>query len=215
MTITLYWNYLLYDVEQLTHRYSKARIADMETQDVAAFTKEDKSDKDLMHRFVITGTAHLRSILREFLDKKSEESNDVLPQYKTSWGFSFLETAPTFDGHAMAELMHWFIIRFCLWHWLKMFAPTEAEIEGIEMEKIEYELKSMLDSDEMPTKQRLEYYEDSQDIVYVPPGYPNPYAPLPGPIAGPKPLPVPGKKLKPTNPSEEDEEDADTTTTTT
>ena len=102
MKIILYWNYLLYDFEQLVHRYSKVRLSEMESQDIASFTKDSKSDKDLMHRFVITGTAHLRHILKDWLEKKSEESNDMLPQYKTSWGFEFVETAPTFDGHGMA-----------------------------------------------------------------------------------------------------------------
>lgn len=156
MEITLHLEPIHYDVEQLTHRYSEARIENAETKDLAQVDR-NSSDRALVLRYVLTGTAKLRHILRDYLERKTEDANDKLPwtsdtATKRTWTFTFKEDK--FDSHALAELMHWFVVRFCVWEWCKMYAPTEAKAAKDELEDMQIDLEDALVGGDMPMKER-------------------------------------------------------------
>lgn len=171
MTIELLFRYIHYDVDQLTWRYGKTHTTDEENKEISQTTAHDESDSNLILRLAITGTARLRRILHEFITAKTEDANDTLPVEKKSWGFTF-NTDVTADGHALAELMHWFVVRFCLWQWCKMFAPEQATMEKQELDDLKKDLDKMLKGGDsaMPSKEPLvrpdDEYSESVTITY-------------------------------------------------
>ena len=128
MTIVLKWKYLHYDIDQLTYRYGKVHTTDEENKELAQTTAGNESDTNLVMRLVVTGTARLRRILADYITAKVEDANDTLPTEKTEWSFTFNDDVEA-DGHALAELMHWFVVRWCIYEWCKMFAPEQAPLE--------------------------------------------------------------------------------------
>lgn len=166
MKIKLIWTYLNHDVQQLAHRYANARLAEHPDMESIADLSGNASDEQLIRRWVITGTAHLRRILREYLEKKTEEADDKLPMAKESWGFVF--KTDVMDSHGLAELMHWFVVRWCAWQWCQMFSPADSSMAKAEVDDMEGELQNLLIDADMPMKERREVYEDTDEIVYIP-----------------------------------------------
>lgn len=172
MRIELLWKYIHYDVDQLTWRYAKTHTNDEENKEIGQ-TSVGESDSNLIKRFAITGTARLRRILHDYISEKNEDADDTLPLDKKKWGFNF-NTDITADGHALAELMHWFVVRFCIFQWCKMFAPDQALLEKAEVDDIKKDLEKLLDGDAaMPIKEHLvispdDEYDDSIIITYEP-----------------------------------------------
>lgn len=168
MTIKLLWKYLHYDVDQLTWRYGKTHNADEENKEISQ-TALGESDTNLVKRLVITGTARLRRILADYITEKSVDANDTLPLDKTDWSFTFNAEVAA-DGHALAELMHWFVVRFALWQWCKMFAPDQASMEEREMKDLKKDLDKMLEGSDsaMPMKEALATIDDGlEDEVVI------------------------------------------------
>lgn len=170
MTIKLLWKYIHYDVDQLTWRYGKTHTTDEENKEISQTSAKNESDSNLILRFAVTGTARLRRILADYISEKVEDANDTLPTSKTEWGFSFNDDVEA-DGHALAELMHWFVVRFCIWHWCKAFAPEQAKLEKAELDDIKKDLDRMLGGDSaMPRKEALvtpdDAYAESVVITY-------------------------------------------------
>ena len=172
MTITLLWKYIHYDVDQLTWRYGKTHMADEENKEVSQ-TNLNESDTNLVLRWAVTGTARLRRILSDYISGKTENANDTLPTEKTSWGFIFNDDV-TADGHALAELMHWFVVRWCVYQWCLAFAPDQALLEKRSMDDIKTDLEKVLGGGDsaMPVKESLTRIDDELsdeiEITYEP-----------------------------------------------
>lgn len=172
MTIVLKWKYLHYDIDQLTYRYGKVHTTDEENKELAQTTAGNESDTNLVRRLVVTGTARLRRILADYITAKVEDANDTLPTEKAEWSFTFNDDVEA-DGHALAELMHWFVVRWCIYEWCKMFAPEQAPLEKAGADELKKDLERMMHGDSsMPTKEPLknndEEYVESVVITYEP-----------------------------------------------
>lgn len=162
MRIQLLYKYIAHDVKQLTLRYANARLTDNpELADQAAFGEND-SDEQLLRRWVVTGTARLRVVLRDYISKKTENADDTLTD-KETWGFNF--TNDVADSHGTAELMHWFVVKWCMWQWLLQYAPSEANATKNELDELEDDLNKVFSDSDMPTKERREKYVDVDEIV--------------------------------------------------
>lgn len=166
MTIVLLKKWLIYDVDQLVHRYAKMRQDNPELLETADLSGDDSSDNLLKIRLIVTGTAKLRRKLAEYLTKVTDDADDANLS-KDSWSFTFTDEAD-FDSWGMAELMHWFVVRFAVWQWLKIFSPAESKNEKEELDELESELDDMISDLAMPTKERRDVYnEDGDEDVIV------------------------------------------------
>ncbi len=167
MIITLLFQYIKHDVHQLTHRYAESRTEDPDVKDIAQLD-DNTSDKQLVMRYCLTGTARLRRILKEYITYKTEDANDTLPQDKQSWSFAFKDDLDEADAHAMAELMHWFVVKFCLWEWMKMFgSPSDIKAAGDDVTSLEEDLKDMTGQFAMPMKERRTQYSETDEVTYT------------------------------------------------
>lgn len=175
MKIELLWKWLKYDVRQLTWRYAKARLEDKspETADMAS---EDgsKTSEDMTYRLCLTGAARLGAVLKDYLDDDGvEEADDKGETYAQAWLFGLKRGADVSGAQSMASLMHWYIVRFAVWQWLKMYSPNEAGQERQELKELEDEMKTALSLGDMPMKERDgdDTGEDEVIIQYVPIDY--------------------------------------------
>lgn len=168
MTIKLYFKYLGYDVAQLTHRYSKMRLTEPEQQFAADLQGGNESDTNLVIRYSQTGVAKLRKILGEYIKNISGDANDELGD-GSLWEFEFISNK--YDGKTLADLMHWFIVRYCIYEWLKYLGlGSEAKAEKEELKDLESELKKLISDGGMPVKDisgRNLIEEDTVKVVYT------------------------------------------------
>lgn len=171
MTIELLWKYIHYDVDQLTWRYGKTHTNDEENKHISQ-TTTDESDTNLVKRFAVTGVGKLRRYLDDYVESNTDDADDTLPISTTSWSFVF-DDEVTADGRGLAKLMHWFIVRFCIWQWCKIFAPDQAAMEERELKDLKKDLDKMLEGGDsaMPTKEALvispdDEYDDEIVITY-------------------------------------------------
>ena len=161
MIVELIYKYLRYDIEQLTYRYGKARQNDnAELFDLTALEGDDTSDDNLMQRFCLTGVAKLRMLLKDHLEKYTDDANDVLND-DTKWTFKF--TSDEYDATALASLMHWFVVRWALWQWCLAFAPSDARTAKSDLDDAEDEMKNLLLDSAMPTKDRRKTYDEESE----------------------------------------------------
>ena len=173
MRIELLFKYIHYDVDQLTWRYGKSHNADEENKEISQTSVDNNSDSNLVLRWAVTGTALLRRYLDKYISKKTEDANDTLPTTKDKWGFNFNDDV-TADGHALAELMHWFIVRWCMYQWCLIFAPDQALLEKKATDDLKKDLDKMLGGGDsaMPMKETLvtpdDAYKESVVIQYIP-----------------------------------------------
>lgn len=169
MKITLLLKYIKYDVWQLTHRAGQVRITDPELKDLAQMD-DNESDEHLILRLALTGTARLRHFLKDYIERKGEDATDELPEGKQSWSFTFREDKA--DSHALAELMHWFVVRYAVYEWMGLFAPSEQAAARAELEDVADEIKEAMQDSDMPTKERRDISDPSEEyeveITYVP-----------------------------------------------
>lgn len=160
MRIKLIAKYLAHDIRQITYRYASARNEDYEKRLESQFG-EDESDSQLILRYLYTGTAKLRMLLKERIEQKHEDADDTLAE-KAEWGFNFKENYA--DSHALAEMMHWFVVRFAVAQWAKTYSPNDAALAEGELSDIEDELKDWLD-DAMPMKEHRSRPDEVEEIV--------------------------------------------------
>lgn len=176
MTIKLLYTYLAHDVMQLTTRYAEARAKEPDTRDLAQMG-DGQSDQELIMRFIMTGAARLRRVLRGKLVTPTEDATDILPTSDTpkgerpktdSWEFTFNDTAEEADGEALAGLMHWFVVRWAVSEWCRMFSPNDLPIAKQDTKDTENEIDELLSEVAMPTKERAAKTTEDwpADIVY-------------------------------------------------
>lgn len=170
MRIELLWKWIHYDVDQLTWRYGKTHNSDEENKEISQTTAENESDTNLMLRFAVTGTARLRRYLADYISAKIEDANDTLPLEKKKWGFNFNAEVEA-DGHALAELMHWFVVRWCLLQWCMIFAPDQVAREKSELNDLKKDLDKALGGSDsaMPMKEKLTGPDDDyqEEVVFT------------------------------------------------
>lgn len=169
MKIRLLWKWLRYDVQQLTWRYARARMEDKQPE-VGDLASEDdsKTSDNLVYRLCLTGLARLGVVLRKYIDENGDEADDDGTRKAPSWVFTLREGSDMAGAQSMAGLMHWFVVRFAVWSWLKMYSPAEAAGERQELKDLEDEMTSALDLGVMPMKGVAEEAASYDDIEYMP-----------------------------------------------
>jgi len=158
MTIQLLYRYLDHDVRQLTTRYAEARAQEPEAKDLAQLGDGD-SDQQLIMRLVVTGVGRLRAVLGDKVETVSGDSDDTLPDasgntrpHRDKWEFTFKKT--TADSRALAEIMHWLVVRAAIAEWCRMFSPTDTAEAKAETEELEADLDELLSRPAIPVKER-------------------------------------------------------------
>ena len=150
MIIELLYKYLDHDVRQLTTRYAEVRTNDPEVRDISQLG-DGKSDQQLIMRLIVTGVGRLRAVLRDKLVNRTENADDKLP-VAASWDFTFKEADA--DSRALAELMHWFIVKAAIVEWCRMFSPNDLPEVKYALEDAADELDELLSGSGMPMKER-------------------------------------------------------------
>lgn len=208
MRIELFWKWIHYDVDQLTWRYGKTHNSDEENKEISQTTANNESDANLMLRFAVTGTARLRRYLSDYISAKTEDANDALPLEKKKWGFNFNSEVEA-DGHALAELMHWFVVRWCMLQWCNIFAPDQSALERAELNELKKDLDGTLGGSDsaMPMKEKLtgpdDKYQDEVVFTYLP-------VPEDGEGEGDGGSTEPIEPTEPTEPTEDTSDNTDT-----
>lgn len=161
--IILKYKYLKYDIDQFTSRWSKMRIADEESKNLADTSGVEKSNNDLVRRWISSAVAELKSILKSLESGGNDDSDDTLSN-DASWQIMFKEL--DIDSKAMAELLHWFVVRYCAWQWSKVFTPDLSVSEYSEYNGLRTKLKRLSESSAMPIKNKNVIPEDTIEITY-------------------------------------------------
>lgn len=87
---------------------------------------------------------------REWDSTNEETVTDALDRSRKDWDFQF---GSDVDEHAMAMLLHCFVVRYCLWQWCRTFSFTDATGSfKDELDDVEKQLEDMLYDIEMPKK---------------------------------------------------------------
>lgn len=143
MTITLPFNYLRYDVEQLVSRYSSSRIDDKEKRYEANLRSEDANDGDLIRRLVASAAGKLKQTLSVYLDFSSTDTTSALPE-ETDFVYTFKATVSA-DPEALASVMHLLVVRYAISSWCAMQGfGNEAEREIVDANRYEQTLKESI-----------------------------------------------------------------------
>lgn len=163
--ITLLYQYLAYDIEQLLEQYTSARIEGAEKRYEANLRRGDANEGDLIRRLVLTGCSRLRSLLAKYLLRNTVGATDALGE-NASWNYTFKPSVNA-DGQMLADLMHWAVVRYALSAWCKMQgAYREADKET---EEAELQVTSILEAVkqlDMPLKQG-KAEPVPEDIIYI------------------------------------------------
>lgn len=143
MTITLPYDYLRYDIEQLVNKYSFARIDDKEKRYEANLRSEDLNDGDLIRRLVASATGKLRQSLSGYLEFTAGDASSTLTDNADAV-YVFRNTVYA-DPNALASVMHLLVVRYAISSWCAMQGnPTEAEREMAEADRYELTLKNSI-----------------------------------------------------------------------
>jgi hypothetical protein len=163
--ITLLYQYLAYDIEQLLEQYATARIEDTERRHEANLRRAESHEGDLIRRLALTGCSRLRSLLAKYLLRNAVDATDALGE-NASWNYTFKPSVNA-DGQMLADLMHWAVVRYAMSAWCKMQgAYREADKET---EEAELQVASILETVkqlDMPLKMG-KAEPVPEDIIYI------------------------------------------------
>ena len=73
-------------------------------------------------------------------------------RHRDKWEFTFKKT--TADSRALAEIMHWLVVRAAIAEWCRMFSPTDTAEAKAETEELEADLDELLSRPAIPVKER-------------------------------------------------------------
>lgn len=143
MKITLNYSYLRYDVEQLVHKYSYARIDDTEKRYEANLRSEDTNDGDLIRRLIVSAASRLRQTLSCYLDFNTEDAtSDLNTEAAIEYNFKASVYA---DASSLASVMHLLVVRYAISSWCAMQGyGSEAEREIADANRYEADLKESI-----------------------------------------------------------------------
>lgn len=154
MKIALNYDYLRYDVEQLVHKYSYARIDNTEKRYEANLRSEDTNDADLIRRLIMSAAGRLRQTLSCYLDFTPEPSepgsacdgtvtSDLDPSLNQI-KFTFKSSVYA-DCESLANVMHLLVVRYAISSWCAMQGyASEAEREITDANRYELDLKESI-----------------------------------------------------------------------
>lgn len=143
MKITLNYSYLRYDVEQLVHKYSYARIDDTEKRYEANLRSEDENDGDLIRRLIVSAASRLRQTLSCYLDFNEEDADSNLKSI-TTIEYNFKPSVYA-DSQSVASVMHLLVVRYAISSWCAMQGyGNEAEREIADANRYEADLKASI-----------------------------------------------------------------------
>jgi hypothetical protein len=143
MRVTLNYDYLRYDVEQMVERYSQARIDDAEKRYKANLRSENANEADMIRRLIVSAAGRLRQTLAGYLRIEIEEDDEATSDLgaESIWEFDFKPSVRA-DVNAMAVVMHHITVRYAMASWCSMQNfLTEAGNEIAEADRYEEELK--------------------------------------------------------------------------
>lgn len=124
MTITLYWEQLKKDIDQITYRLSSS-IENQEIKDDASADGLDFSTT-FWRRNIMDGIAALKVRLADKLTAYTGNADDTLDT-SSSWVFDLdIEE----DSKAIAELMHRFVLYYALKAWALDYMPDARKSIG-------------------------------------------------------------------------------------
>lgn len=144
MKITLNYDYLRYDVEQLVHKYSYARIEDTEKRYEANLRSEDENDGDLIRRIIVSAAGRLRQTLSCYLSFDTSDASSNLDSTETAIEFDFKNSVYA-DSSSLASVMHLLVVRYAISSWCAMQGySNEAEREIADANRYEKDLKESI-----------------------------------------------------------------------
>lgn len=147
--ITLLYPSLLYDTEQLIEQYSLSWYENPEERFEANLRMQEGTEGDLLRRLVMTGCSRLKQRLNRYLEQDAYDADDSQRNDKQT---DYLLKCDA-DGQAMADLMHWYVVRYALSEWCKMRGHyKEASAEGEELKESESAILAQLKKSGMPRK---------------------------------------------------------------
>jgi hypothetical protein len=155
MRITLNYDYLRYDVEQMVERYSQARIDDSEKRYKANLRSENANEADMIRRLIVSAAGRLRQTLAGYLRIEIEEDDEATSDLgaESIWEFNFKPSVRA-DVNAMAVVMHHITVRYAMASWCSMQGfMREADAELSQADRHEASLTESLRRGSMPMKE--------------------------------------------------------------
>lgn len=142
MKITLNYDYLRYDVEQLITKYSYARIEDAEKRYKADLRSENTHDGDLIRRMVVSAAGRLRQTMASYLALDTADANSNLSAEQTAFTYRLKESVYA-DSNSLAVVMHQLVVKYAISAWCAMQGLYgDADQEIAKADRYEADLKS-------------------------------------------------------------------------
>lgn len=164
MKVTLYYKYLMHDIDQWTYRLANVRIENPDLKS-SAQSSSVATDVSFYRRKIEDGVAHLRMILSDELVKTHEDADDILDLNKASWEFQFKEdTSVSADSTACAEKMHRFVLMHVIRDWAGVYAPDAASMAESNLEDAKNALDEGLYALELPIKHRRPIFTEITEV---------------------------------------------------
>lgn len=171
VSIQLFWLYLKHDIDQYTHRLGEARVEDAEKKD-SVQSEDNQSDTSFYLRCIRLGVAKLKVLLKNKLTAVNTDASDVLTEYEgyargetpynPHWEF-VLKSGYRYDTQAIAELLHHFIVYYCIKEWSIINAPDNITAVNTELESTQTEIGTAILAP--PVKERRPMVEEEPTIV--------------------------------------------------
>lgn len=172
MTIKLFWKYLKANINQLTYRLGEARISDP-VQKALAQTDEEPFDVTFCLREIEGALAFCKVLLKERILNITGDATDALDKYDAEtyddttfnpeWEVKF-GNGYEYDGKAIAELLHRFVVLYVVKSWASMHLPEQLASIVSDMGEVTAELKSAMIAE--PIKVRKPHPEEFEEVIY-------------------------------------------------
>lgn len=164
MTISLIYSYLRYDAEQLMERYSAAWYENPTERFNANLRSTEPDEADLIRRLVTTACSRLRTELHKYLHHDTGDADDTL---RTDKSIEYRFKRANTSGQALADLMHWCVVRLAMSAWCKMQGRyNEANNEAAEAGELLSSMLNKIRSSSMPVKDG-KTQPIPEDIIYI------------------------------------------------
>lgn len=166
MRITLNYDYLRYDVEQMVERYSQARIDDSEKRYKANLRSENANEADMIRRLIVSAAGRLRQTIEKYLLVNTADGDNELGA-EMVWEYAFKNPVRA-DGNALAVTMHMLVVRYAMASWCSMQGfMREADAELSQADRHEASLTESLRRGSMPMKEgKAQKVEEDKIFVH-------------------------------------------------
>lgn len=165
--ITLKWKYIKYDIDSWTWNNAEYSI---ESPLQRHHAESDKTDNDIIYRFVEKAIASLRHILDDRLDKSASDSDNSLPEIENGieWNFTLSDGGYDTDFSLLSALMHAYVVKTALAEWCATYFPSHvAELKEASA-NLAIDISNAAFKKKMPLKQMREIHQDKDDVIIIP-----------------------------------------------